>query len=205
MTANNVKNNASILAVLGAPGSGKSSWLKKTVKKPPRFMVFDTMNEWGHIGKSTSSIAELVRIVAAAKKGKFAVAFVPSSDEKIRAAQFTVFCKTASAAGNLTALIEELRFVTKPSWAPMAWAKMNLLGRHRGLKIIGTSQRPASVDKDFLYNATFIHTGRLLAKDLKAVAEAMQIDESELVGLQPLQYVEKNMQTGQINTGTVTF
>lgn len=205
---NNVKNNASILAVMGAPGSGKSSWIKQQLKKskPPRLMIWDTMQEYSEFGQITGKPTELTQIVSAAgKKGRFAVVFHPSMDSKIRARQFDIFCKLALAAGNLTMLNEELKFVTKPGWAPLAWSQVNLTGRHKGLKIIGTSQRPASIDKDFLFNATFIHTGRLLSDDITSVAKAMQIPESELEGLQPLQYVEKNMQTGQKSTGKVTF
>lgn len=203
-----VKNSASILAVMGATGSGKSAWIKQQLKKwkPTRLLIWDTMQEYPDHGTVTASPAELVQLVGkAGKKGRFAVVFQPAADPAARAKQFDLFCKLAMAAGNLTMLVEELKFVTKPSWAPMPWAQATLTGRHKGLKIIGTSQRPASIDKDFLFNATFIHAGRLLSDDVKSVAKAMQIPEVQLEGLQPLQYVEKNMQTGQLTAGKVTF
>ena len=49
-----------------------------------------------------------------------------------------------------------------------------MTGRHKGLKVIGASQRPASIDKDFLGNCMAIHIGRLAyAEDVRAVAKGI--------------------------------
>ncbi len=136
----------------------------------------------------------------------FSVVFRPSSDESLRARQFDLFCGAALAAGSLTLVVEELRFVTTPSRAPLRWAEVTMTGRHRGLRVIGTSQRPASIDKDFLGNATLIHTGRLVyPEDIRAVAKAMQVEEGAVAALQPLDWIEKDTQTGRRRSGRVTF
>lgn len=205
---NNVKNNASILAIMGKTGSGKSAWLKQQLKKwnPKRMMIWDPMKEYDGYGIVTDKPTEFVHIAATAgNKKPFVVTFRPSADPDIRSKQFDIFCKLAVKVGNLLMLVEELKFVTKPSYAPLPWAQCNLQGRHCGLKIIGTSQRPASIDKDFLYSATVIHTGRLLAKDLKVVAEAMEVSPILMRGMKPLEFVERNMQTGELVKGKVTF
>ncbi len=81
-----------------------------------------------------------------------------------------------------------------------------MTGRHRGLRVIGASQRPASIDKDFLGNCTTIHTGRLAYhEDVRAVAKAMGGDEAGIAALKPLEWIEKNMQTGQISRGVIAF
>jgi hypothetical protein len=117
--------------------------------------------------------------------------FRPSAREDLRARQFDGFCALALAAGHLTLVVEELRFVTSPSRAPLKWAEVTMTGRHKGLRVIGTSQRPASIDKDFLGNATLIHTGRLVyPEDVRAVAKAMQVGEGEIAALQPLEWIE---------------
>lgn len=49
-------------------------------------------------------------------------------------------------------------------------------------------------------------TGRLAyAKDIRAVANAMGVDEPEIAALNPPERIEKNMQTGQVSRGAITF
>ncbi len=66
---------------------------------------------------------------------------------------------------------EELNKVTTPSRAPAPWRELTSRGRHRGIHIIGVSQRPASVDKDFFGMVTEIYAGRLTYdRDRRALA-----------------------------------
>lgn len=203
----NQHNRADIIAVLGASGTGKSTYVKKHIGRPKdgRLLIFDVMHEYGSFGQVFTRSGELVTaIMQAGEKGKFRYVFQPSTNPAARGAQFDLLCGVAHAAGNLSFIAEELRFVTTPSRAPVRWAGVSLTGRHKGLSVIGTSQRPASIDKDFLGNATIIRTGRLVyPQDVKAVATVMQIDPAEIAALPDLHFIEKNMQTGQINRGVV--
>lgn len=196
-----VSNKAHIMAVLGASGSGKSTFVKREISRGhPRLLVWDPLAEYQ--GETVGKAADLL---AALKRPKFRVVFRPSHDPNVRAAQFDLVCRAAMAAGNLTLVAEELRFVTTPSRAPLGWAQVCLTGRHKGLRVYGLSQRPASIDKDFLGNCTRIRTGRLAyAADVKAVAAA--IGQADEIGrLEPLQWIEKDMETGKISRGTIKF
>lgn len=201
------KNKANIVAVLGASGSGKSAFAKRAIEKAPRLIVSDFMREYGKFGTVYTEVGGLLRAMqAAGPRGPVRAIFQPSMDEKMRAAQFDAVCGIAHAAGNLAFVVEELRFVTTPSRAPARWALVTLTGRHKGLRIIGTSQRPASIDKDFLGNATIIRTGCLTyPEDVRAVAKAMQVPEAEIFALKPLEYIEKEKATGKKLTGRLTF
>jgi hypothetical protein len=200
-----IKNKAAIIAVLGASGSGKSTFVKQYLAsaKPKRLLVWDFMREY----KMGSDVTRLSDLSERLQSGAgFSLTFRPSADESTRAAQFDVFCGLALAAKNLTLVVEELRFVTTPSRAPMRWAQVTMTGRHAGLRVIGTSQRPASIDKDFLGNATLIHTGRLVyPEDTRAVSKAMRVPESEIDALAPLDWLEKDMQSGKKAKGRITF
>lgn len=203
------KNKADIVAVMGASGSGKSTFIKRAITKarPARLLVWDPMREYGEFGQVVHGLGELVAKVAeGGKRNRFNLVFQPCNEEKTRAKQFDVFCGLAMEIGNCAVVVEELKFVTKPSWAPMRWSAVTMQGRHKGLRVIGASQRPASIDKDFLGNCTVIHTGRLAyAEDVRAVAKGMQVEENDIANLKPLEWIEKNMQTGQISRGTLTF
>lgn len=193
------------MAVLGASGSGKSTFVKREISRGhPRLLIWDPLAEYE--GHATDKVHELL---AGLRLTKFRLVFRPSSDDKIRAVQFDLICRAALAAGRLTFIVEELRFVTTPSRAPVGWARVCLTGRHRGLTVYGLSQRPASIDKDFLGNCTRIRTGRLAyPEDLKAVRKAMGIAGSaahQVDNLQPLEWVEKDMTTGKFSSGRLKF
>lgn len=201
------KNKANIVAVLGASGSGKSTFVKRAIEKASRLIVFDPMHEYGKLGRVTTTTADLLALMrAAGPRGPVRAIFQPCMDPKIRVQQFETVCAIAHAAGNLTLVAEELKFVTQPGRAPMRWAQVTLTGRHKGLRVIGTSQRPASIDKDFLGNATLIRTGCLTyPEDIRAVAKAMQVPEAEIAALKPLDWIEKEKSTGKKLSGRLTF
>lgn len=198
-------NKAAIMAVLGASGSGKSTFIKREIRKPAvkrRLLIWDPMREYGAHGRTVTTAGELVEAIGAEK---FAIVFQPSGDPKLRVRQFDLVCRAALAAGRLTLVVEELRFVTTPSRAPLGWAQVCLTGRHAGLTVYGASQRPASIDKDFLGNCTRIRTGRLAyPADEKAVAAAARVDVSE-IPTAPLEFLEIDLTTGAKTLGKLKF
>lgn len=195
-------NKACIVAVLGASGSGKSTYVKRTVAKGhARLLIWDPLAEYD--GQATDRAGDAL---AALRQAKFRCVFRPSPDPAVRAQQFDFVCRAALSAGRLTLVVEELRFVTTPSRAPLGWAQVCLTGRHKGLKVYGLSQRPASIDKDFLGNCTAIRTGRLAyPEDVKAVSKALGGHAAEIQALKPLQWLEKDMTTGRMTSGVLTF
>jgi hypothetical protein len=197
-------NSADIIAVIGSTGCGKgvyikNYWLKKSVK---RLLIWDYMREYAPF--VTQCTAELKPVIASLKGAQFQVAFLPSYDDKQRKIQFDVFCKAAVHAGNLSVIVEELSFVTSPSFAPAGWKMVSSIGRHKGLRVIGASQRPAQVDKAFWSNCTEIHCGFLnYEEDQKVMAKVLGVKIDEIKALEPLQYIHKNVRTKEITRGFV--
>ena len=205
MAARSTKGKPLIIAALGARGSGKSAWVKQTldVLKPSRLAVWDLMQEY-----SLPSTGKLGDAIRAMRSSSFQIAFHPSRDDDERGRQFELWCSALLAAGRATALVEELAFVTKPSWAPRAWREMNLLGRHpkHCLSIIGTSQRPAQVDKDFFGNCDLVHSGRLASRnDARVVAEVLGVAHAELLSLPDLAYIERSAGASSPSRGVLVF
>jgi hypothetical protein len=197
------RNLPAVIAVLGKTGSGKSAWVKQELKRrsPSRLIIWDPLIEYTDAG--VTSAVELLHELFAPK---FRVVYHPPSDAGRRAAAFDLVCRAAYAAGNLTLVVEELRFVTTPSRAPAGWAQVTMTGRHRGLTVIGTSQRPASIDKDFLGNCTLVHSGALVyPEDAGAVAKVLQVNADDICNLAPLAYIERDMQTGKNRKGNISF
>lgn len=180
MTAVDVTQTADIQAVLGASGTGKSHYVKSAIKRDRRLLVWDIEDEYPDLPALT--LSQLPQAFAGKKARR--AKFICSADASRRAREFDLFCRIAFAAGNLRLVVEELRFVTTASRAPEGWAAITLRGRKRGIRTIGTSQRPAQIDKDFLGNCTLIRCGALeYPDDRKAVAPILRKSLDEIAAL----------------------
>lgn len=200
----NQSNDAEIIAVIGATGSGKGVYIKNYAlkKSDRRLIIWDYMREYGPFVDLAT--ANLQTVIQGMKNPAFRIAFQPSFDDKIRARQFDLFCRAVYAAGNCRCVIEELSFVTQPSFSPPGWKMLTSIGRHRGLRLIGASQRPAQVDKAFWSNATELHCGFLnYEDDQKTMAKAIGVPISDITALEPLAYIHKNVRTKEIVLGKV--
>lgn len=198
--------DAQLVAAMGRRGMGKSAWVKKELArlKPSRLAVWDLMREYG---EGSDNLGDCIRGMHGTR---WKVVFYPSGDAKIRAQQFELFCKALMACSTkekpVTAVIEELAFVTKPSWAPGAWQEVTLLGRHHGLTVFGTSQRPASIDKDFIGNCTMVHCAALgYEDDAKVVAKKLNCKPEDLMNLEQLHYLERGEMDKEAKKGVLRF
>jgi hypothetical protein len=116
--------------------------------------------------------------VGAVQAGRKAIVYVPSGDDKAVKRQFDFFCRIVWELVGATVLVEELSRVTMPSWSPPAWRNLSTAGRHQGLTIIGVSQRPAQIDKDFLGNCTEVRCYRVnYDNDAKVMADTLGLPD----------------------------
>lgn len=202
-----VSNKASCSAYMGKSGSGKSTLIKRRIRKekPSRLLIWSPDEDEDHYSEFGPVVRDIGSLVTHMAKPKFAVVFWPSMDPKRRAKEFDYFCRLAFASKNMTVLVEELRYVTSPSRSPEPWSMLNQRGRKKGIKVIGVSQRPAAIDKDFLGNTTEIYALAMkYPADRAAVAAAMPIDQIELDALVPLQWICVT-DSGVKTTGKITF
>lgn len=206
MTRPGSSNEAEVIAVIGATGSGKGVFIKNYAlkKSDRRLLIWDYMQEYGTlVDVSTASLGAAIRTL---QGETFRTAFRPSYDDALRAKQFDAFCKAAVTAENVRLVVEELAFVTKASWAPAGWKMATSIGRHKGLRLIGASQRPAQVDKAFWSNATEVHCGFLnYEDDQKVMAKVLGVTLADIQALKPLEYFHKNVRTKEIVFGKVKF
>lgn len=182
-----------VIAALGGRGSGKSAWVKQlpAVLKARRLVVWDFMREYaGQVDQVLHSLPECMRAMGAPA---WRIAYQPDPSRKTF--EFERLCLAVKVAKRCTFVAEELAFVTTASKAPPMWRELCLLGRHAThaeSTIIGISQRPASIDKDFLSCCDVIHCGRLAHNaDARAVAPYLGADWRDLTQLPDLHYIEK--------------
>lgn len=195
-------NQAAFVAVIGSTGSGKSHFVKQALAtKPPRLMIWDAMREYGHAGKVINGkTADLVAQLQRAGSGRFSLVYQPDKSTEARMReQFAVFCRAALATRNVMLVVEELALVTKAGYSPPGWLEVVTGGRHYGLVVVGTSQRPALLDKTFFSNCTMIRVGKLTsAGDKKTLADAIDVPVDRLRDLKPREWIVKNLVTGEV-------
>jgi hypothetical protein len=200
-----VAAKAHIEAVLGASGSGKSSYVKGLMQRklPARLIVFDPEGEWGEFGTVTSRLNDVLEgAKAAGQKGPMRTIFVPSPDPATAVKQFDTICRIAFHWERCTFIVDELKSVTSPSRSPVGWGMLTGRGRKRGIVIYGLSQRPASIDKDFLGNCNYVRSGRLTySEDQRAVARVLGVAESDIGALPDLGWIRRDMATGETQRG----
>lgn len=196
---------ANIVAAVGTIGSGKSAWVKQELRaaRPARLLIFDPMDEYGDFAPR-GSLASLYKL----RPPRFAVRVVPPDDPKRRVRLFDACCRVAFELGQLAYVADELGDVTGPSPhdVPTWWGAVVRKGRHRGLSVYGIVQRPALVDKNFWSFATRVHAGRVGYKsDVLTLAEVLDVPQQEVRALRPLEWIERDMTTGEITRGMLNF
>ncbi|MBC3930367.1 hypothetical protein [Undibacterium curvum] len=170
-------NKASIIAVIGASGTGKSSYIKgELLKRYSRLLIWSPLEETDNYASFCGGVVvkKITDLIAQIKAGTKSIVYFPKGSDKEVKTQFDRFCRCVWEVDGAHVLVEELSRVTMASWAPPAWKNLSTAGRHRGLTLIGTSQRPANIDKDFLGNCTEIRCYRVnYDTDAKVMADAL--------------------------------
>lgn len=212
MTANNNAGRPDIRAYIGQTGSGKGVSVREHLGevKPSRLVVWDPLGEYGEFVTATTD--KLADMAGAMGKKSFAVAYWPGADVGTFKEKFALFCRMVFAAGNCTMLVEELADVTSPSYAPVHWKYCTTKGRHRQLKIIACSQRPAQVDKDFLGNCTYVRCFVLRYRpDRKAMADSMDVPMEKIAALSTVEagnvttinFMERDFRINKTTEGSI--
>lgn len=210
MAANGKGGNqlrAHFIAILGVTGCGKTTRLSRRLeqggRKRKRTIIYSPKEELDNYAALypgsvvVTTLTEAKKVIKAAGKGEFHLVFKPRRNRASDTAMFSVLCKMAMAAGNLTFIVDELHTVTLPSWAPDGWSELNFMGRGFGVEVFGMSQRPASVDKDFMGSLSEIYVGRLPnPDDQKACARILGIDVAEVAALQGFEFIHRDMGQG---------
>jgi hypothetical protein len=191
-------NTADCIGAIGASGTGKSLYALERLRdrgaRPA--LIWSPLELTDNYAKKTGG--DLVRtipgLVAGIKQRRPVLVFVPSGNAKKIAAQFDLFCRAVWHTPKCVALIEELSRVTTPGWAPQAWQNLSTAGRHQGLTVIATAQRPAQIDKDFLGNCTEIRAFRVnYENDARAIASVMRDKPETFLELPDLHYIHRRI------------
>jgi len=197
-----------MIAAVGGRGTGKSAWVRQLLEKekPPRLVVWDLVGEHDWAGPAAITPEQWGAAIKSMAARRFVVRIQPPGDDERRATLFDAVCRACRNARDMTLYAEELAFVTRPSSAPPGWRELCLLGRHAGVSIIGTSQRPAQVDKEFWGNLDLIHAGRQTSeRDARTMGSLLGVPWQDLQRLPDLHWLERTPADMAARSGVLTF
>ena len=183
-----------VITILGKRGSGKSTLAWEFAKLYPRLIVFDPLNEhdesnFTHVVDTFDDFADA--ILATARKANFRILYrfdveSDSHDEEFNHAQRVLYYR-----GDVAQLVEEVWIFSGKGAIPKWLRQCYLTGRHRGLAIIVTSQRPASVHKDIMAQTNQFFSGTMFeSNDVRYLAEFLGKENAEsLRNLPPYRFL----------------
>ena len=194
-----------LIVVSGASQCGKTTKVMQLIRNEKRVIAWDIEDQFSKMPgfQRVTSKAELLRL--AQMPGAYKLAYVVGGDLK---AGFDYWAGCVNYAGRyvggLTCVAEELADVTTPSKAPGNWGILLRRGLKRDINIIAISQRWAEADKTAMGNASeFIMFRTSTADDSKYLASKTRVEQSEIDGLKPFEFLRYDAVTREKTRGKV--
>lgn len=185
-----------LMAIFGRRGTGKSTLCKSIQKAFPRLIVIDLLHEYTKkdcdylVDDFETFGAVLVKLLEAKKK-RFRVVYqfdVENSSDETE--EFDRAMKLIYHFGNCMVVIEEIHHYMKREYMTEWLKKLVLVGRHRGVGLIATSQRPAEVSKTFVSQCHHVFAGVTFEKnDLKYFADTIGDASERLQNVKPFHFL----------------
>lgn len=203
------------IGVWGASGSGKSSWVKKTIASKRRVVVFDPLGEYRGFVRVTTP--DQVRQAMRADWAGFRIAYTPAraggEPDKLSKlcngllkAQKPYQLSEGKFGAQIILVVEEMNLcfpVHGGETKCPGFAEICSRGRHSGIPIIGVSQRIAEVSTRFRGNCDKSVVFRQKGPRDRAAAMAEIGCGLDFLPKQNLDYVTE--EGGKIDRGTLTF
>lgn len=203
-------SDGELILACGRSRSGKTAWVRRQIAKGP-LLVWDVEGQYGDLCAVATSRQELVRMAfGTGKRRRMRVAYTGAL------ADFGFWADCAFAWARLNSeqdvagaiVAEELADVTTPGKAPDTWGILLRRGLKYGNDIYAITQRPSESDKTVMGNCTAIHCCSLQrARDRDYMAAELDVPVTDIAALsfERLEYLHRNMKTGQIERGALTF
>ena len=174
-----------LICVLGPRESGKSYLTRRISVAQARLVIFDTAHEYtieedDLSATNPAELGRLAKLILEYKPKSYRLIYrwdperVDDEDPMALANELNRCLRILYHLGNCHIVIEELPQYTNARGMPSWLRKLVLIGRHRGIGITATTQRPAEIPKTFISNCRHVFFSRFdEANDLKYFAETL--------------------------------
>ena len=164
---NDLMKDAECIFVTGRRGSGKTTYVQRAVDRAPRVIVFDPLGQYAREFRwpLAGDLASLHRLAAERWRSPapWRLALTVAGDFDTELHKLSVYLWHAMAPfergrdrKKMLLIVEEMNLSVPVHPLPKGrrgFMRLVLQGRHRGIAIIGVSQRPALVSADFRSSA----------------------------------------------------
>lgn len=189
-------NPTDCILIMGRRGCGKTHLSKRIQEIYPRRVIIDTLSEYKDQGQVVNSFTEFTNAIFDLKKEnkkEFVLIYQFPLESPMNEAEFNQIMRICYYFGNIQIVLEEIQNHCSTQWLPH-WLKNNLLvGRHQGLSLLFTSQRPGEVNKTIVSQCHHIFCGTLTDKnDINYVAGFLNQNSEKLSGLPDRRFIYFN-------------
>lgn len=186
--------------IMGMRGCGKSHLGKLIQKNWPRRVIFDPMDEYPEekgrvIVRGWHAFEDEIRELEAKNPAAFelVVKFDPETSTEEQEQVFDHCLRACYYLENVLIVIEEVQLFSSPHYLPDWLRNVYLIGRHKGLGIIATSQRPGEVHKTIISQSHHKFCGKIEeGNDLKYLENFFRDRTPELADLKPRNFLYKS-------------
>lgn len=162
------------IGVFGTTGSGKSNLCAYLQTRFKRRLVVDIMAEYSpknfdFVVSSPKALFQLFSLISRRQLTEFSTLYRWDATRiEDDLAEINSIMSISYRLGKHMVVLEEIHSFMKREYMPR-WLKAAVTqGRHRGLGILGTSQRPAEVSKTFVSNCAHVYASQFYEpNDLK--------------------------------------
>lgn len=133
-----------IICIFGRKGSGKTTLARAMIKREPRYIIADSLNEYDAPMTATDE-RELADHVRAKLQGKLRLCVKVGND-----AMFDAACDAAKIAGSekpVLLVVEEADLRCSPAYVTASLDRLIRYGRHWGVSILAVARRPAEITR----------------------------------------------------------
>lgn len=174
------------ILIMGRRRCGKSYLAGKISSIFPRRVIFDTLGEYSGDYK-TSSFLEFCEALKYLKENKienFVLVHQFDPESEIGQSEFNQMLRLCYYFGNIHIVIEECHIYSSPHFLPHWMKNCFLTGRHQGLSILVTTQRPAELNKTILSQCAHVFCGTLIeGNDIRYVSAFLNKSSEALATL----------------------
>jgi len=169
-----MKNKITI--ILGKKGQGKTTKAKELIKGRERLIILDTLGEYQEEPIQLENLTTLKIYLSQKTPFRFRIAY--KYEEEDIEDIFSVLYKIEQ----YTLVLEEVDNYSSANFCPVDLRKIIRYGRHKGINVIATSRRPASVNRLLSSQADDMYIYRFTEpRDITYIRELTNKETSEKV------------------------
>lgn len=190
-------NPTDCLLIMGQRGCGKSYLAKRIQALWPKRVIIDSLSEYqaeksaknpdylnAIIVNSFDSFCEKLMELKNNKSEKFVLIFNFDPESDLNEDIFDNILRVCFYYENIQIVIEEVQLYSSPHQLTKWLKNCLLIGRHRKLSLLFTTQRPGELNKTILSQCSHIFCGRISeGNDLRYISSFLNQDSEKLISI----------------------